>query len=116
MKALETTKSRIATETIINASIKALANAIDVASATDTESLKTLLDAKINELNFLNKNKCWNFNFESGGWNTVYAQDKETAIAEAMLEYKDSKNCVPSPSTFRVATEQDTQTLLSLFY
>ena len=67
------------------------------------------------ELEFLKSEKEWNFNFVSGGWNSVRAKSKDVAIARAKRKY----NCKVSKvdeKTFRVATEADTKALLSLFY
>ena len=64
----------------------------------------------------LEETKRWNFNFEGGGWNSVFAVDRETAIETALDEYASSPNLNPKTSTFRVATESDDRALLSLFY
>ncbi len=55
------------------------------------------------------------FAFEGGGWNTVWAKTKPGAIRAARLEYKAS-NLIPIASSFRLATEQDMKSALSLFY
>ena len=43
------------------------------------------------------------FNFEGGGWNTVYAKTKRGAITKALKEYKDSDTLNPIASTFKRA-------------
>jgi hypothetical protein len=55
------------------------------------------------------------FGFEGGGWNSVWAKTKRGAIRAAQLEYKES-NLVPNRSSFRLATEQDLKSAMSLFY
>jgi hypothetical protein len=68
-----------------------------------------------NEIEFLGSEKTWNFNFQSGGWNTIRAKSKDVAIKRASKKY----NCKVSKvdtNTFRVATEEDTKVLMSLFY
>lgn len=67
-------------------------------------------------LKYISSNKTWNFNFQSGGWNSVVAKTKEEAIKRAKKEYGKSKYTQVLETSFRVATERDTQALLSLFY
>lgn len=67
------------------------------------------------ELEFLQSEKKWNFNFESGGWNQVFAKTRDVAIKRAIKQY----NCKISKvniESFRVATYEDTKMLMSMFY
>ena len=130
MKALETTKNRLATATKIEATVTALLNALDQVSASDQTPLRELIEGKRKELEFLIKNKEYNFSFVGGGWNSVYAQDKEEAIKIACEKYNETEQrfhceengggAIPlmkvNEDSFRVATEADTKALLSLFY
>ena len=115
MKVFETKKNLKLAETTLKNQIKALklSGKGDIVIRT---TLAPILEEKVNLLSYIGKSKCWNFNFEGGGWNSNYAKTKEESYKMAKKEYKGSKNCVPSESTFRVATEMDTQNLLSLFY
>ena len=66
------------------------------------------------ELEFLQSEKKWNFNFESGGWNQVFAKTMDVAIKRAIKKY----NCKISKvniESFRVATYEDTRMLMSMF-
>jgi len=62
------------------------------------------------------KRKEYIFNFESGGWNTVYAKTLKGAIKEAIKKYEYSDVLNPDPSTFRLATQKDLDSLMRLFY
>jgi len=67
------------------------------------------------EIKVLSGDKEWNFNFISGGWNSVIAKTEDVAIKRAIRKY----NCKVSKvdiNTFRVATNADTKNLLSLSY
>lgn len=66
-------------------------------------------------LNYLTTEKEWLFNFIGGGWNSVYALDKEEAVEKAIRKYECSV-CKVALNTFRISTEGDKQGLLSLFY
>tara|TARA_R110000796_G_scaffold34373_4_gene88857 strand:- start:6656 stop:6997 length:342 start_codon:yes stop_codon:yes gene_type:complete len=68
-----------------------------------------------NELVFLNKEKEFTFGFQGSGWNTMYAKTKDVAIARAKKLYN-SKNSKVDDTSFRIATDEETQGLLSLFY
>ena len=58
------------------------------------------------------------FNFEGGGWNTVYAKTKRGAITKALKEYKNDDDLNPIASTFeRVDKNPESyRSALSLFY
>lgn len=62
------------------------------------------------------KRKEYIFNFEGGGWNSVYAKTLKGAIKEIREEYKDSPTLKPDYSTVRIKTEEEYKYLLSLFY
>jgi hypothetical protein len=53
---------------------------------------------------FLRQNKEWMFNFKSGGWNTMMAGDKETAIERAIKEYEYSNTLEVNPDTFSLVS------------
>lgn len=48
----------------------------------------------------------WLFNFEGGGWNSVYAKTKEEAIKKAHHEY-DETNLSIMDNSFRPSTKDD---------
>ena len=115
MQVFETKKNLKLAETTLKNQIKAL----KIAGKSDIvirATLAPILGEKVNLLAYISGNKNWNFNFEDGGWNSNYAKTKEESYKMALKEYKNSKYCVPSKNTFRVATEMDTKNLLSLFY
>ena len=58
------------------------------------------------------------FNFEGGGWNTVYAKTKRGAITKALKEYKDSNTLNPIASPFKRVDKNPEayKTCMSLFY
>ena len=115
MKVFETKVLLKETSTMLKSQIKAL----KLSSKGNSEIRKVLtpiITEKVTLLNYIGTIKCWNFNFIGGGWNSNYAKTKEEALKMAKKEYKGSLNCVPDSSTFRVATEADTQLLLSTFY
>ena len=58
------------------------------------------------------------FNFEGGGWNTVYAKTKRGAITQALKEYKKDDDLNPIASSFnRVDKNPELyKSALSLFY
>ena len=55
------------------------------------------------------------FSFEGGGWNSVWAKTRKGAIAEAQRKYFGS-GLKPIPSSVQLATPEDIQNALSLFY
>lgn len=58
--------------------------------------------------------KTYNFNFKSGGWNSVQASSKKAAVNKAMKMYEPQLH--PDPESFRVATEADTKVLMMSFW
>ena len=79
-------------------------------------TLAPIILEKSEMLKYISANKTWNFNFVGGGWNSNQAKTREESFKMAKKEYKGSKNLKVVESSFRVATEADTQALLSLFY
>ena len=79
------------------------------------EITKAIANEMRRDIEYLNENKEWNFNFVGGGWNYVYAPTKEEAIIEAKKEYNSDVSTV-DVDTFRIATKGDTKMLMSLFY
>ncbi len=62
------------------------------------------------------KLKEFTFNFESSGWNTIWAKTKKGAIKAAKERYKDSPMLNPDEKSFRIASAQETEQLMSLFW
>ena len=62
------------------------------------------------------KMKEFMFTFEGGGWNTVWAKTRKGAIKAALVEYKDSPNLNPIPSSVHLATREGLRAAMSLFY
>ena len=130
MKALESTTHRSTAAAKLIAQISALNNAIDYYYEAHLPQLIEIRNEKQAQLDYLNSNKTWNFNFVGGGWNTVSAPDMQTAIKLAEEKYNETEQryhceengggAIPlmkvDTKTFRVATEADTKNLLSLFY
>ena len=86
-----------------------------IADPLAVEVVKTEKKRIRKELEFLQSEKKWNFNFESGGWNQVFAKTRDVAIRRAIKKY----NCKISKvniESFRVATYEDTKMLMSMFY
>jgi len=110
----------------------ALENALGKCHAADAHPLTVLSDDCIMNIHYLEKSHNWNFNFEGGGWNSIFAKSKEEAIAKAIAEYNEdpidqryhSKEnggaAIPltrvSVKSFRLATEKDTAALMNSFY
>jgi hypothetical protein len=112
MKHLETVKSRKAREAVI----ESYTGTLDRASYKsqqypDKDNIKAMAGLLNAELIYLRKNKEWLFNFSSGGWNSIMAQDKETAIKLAIEEYEYSDTLIVAEDTFRVKTEADYERL-----
>lgn len=82
----------------------------------DRTNLDELYDIVNKEWLFLRSNKEWLFNFQDGGWNSMMAADKETAIRLAKEEYKGSSCTIVDEKTFRLRTEADYKQLISLFH
>ena len=57
----------------------------------------------------------YTYNFESGGWNSEYAYTIEEAKESAAKRWEGEK-MQPRWNSFRISSEQEMQSLLSLFY
>ena len=112
---LKTNKSLQEAFIVLRDKVKALENATPITKAEGL-ILQDLAKQFQDQLDYIVKPKNWNFNFMSGGWNSVFAVTEEEAIKEAKKEYADSETLIPDTNTFRVATESDTRALMSLFY
>lgn len=58
----------------------------------------------------------YNYNFIDGGWNQEQANTKQEAIAQAKKRWADCPNLIIDVNSFRVATDQETDALMSLFH
>jgi hypothetical protein len=56
------------------------------------------------------------YNFVGGGWNSEWADNKKEAITAAKKRWKGSKSLVVDESSFRISTDEQAETLASLFY
>lgn len=115
MKLFETKQSLKEAQILLKNQIKALKLSGKGKKEIRT-ALSPILEEKVNLLSYIGGSKTWNFNFEGGGWNSNVAKTMEESIKMAKKEYKGSKHTIVNEETFRVATERDTQNLLSLFY
>lgn len=117
MKTLETTKQRELATKKLSIQIGSLRGicAMDPEDHAISKEGISLLDELIAELEerrqFLLTSKQWLFNFTGGGWNSIYALDKEEAIKLAGTRYHDC-----NPKSFRLSTDEEEQGLLSSFY
>jgi len=115
MKSLETVEVRQTTILKINLRISALINALVNANESDKLHLLDMISELRKQFDYLMKNKEWLYNFQSGGWNSEIAADKETAIKQASKRWKDSDNLDVDPDSFRIKTDGEYKNLLSLF-
>lgn len=107
MKNLETTELRISVTSTLAVKIAALEVAIERAAANVNKVvLTTIKNDFVKEKEYLDSKKEWLFNFVEGGWNSVYAKDKEEAISIAAEEFGDTK-CKVDIKTFRISTKED---------
>ena len=60
--------------------------------------------------------KKYAFNFKEGGWNTVYAFNKQQAIKYAKETWKDFKDLTVDVKTVRILTKEADKQLMSLFH
>ena len=136
MKAIETKKDLKQASSLLKRQIKALSTVVK--NGVGHEDLLLIVDEKQALLDYITSNKCWNFNFKHGGWNTVYATTKQEAYKLARTEYDNDGNTfeygviesdgstgtrtgvnkptIVDKTTLRVATPADTKMLLSSFY
>ena len=113
--AFETKASYKESTTVLRTQIKSLKSLVKL-DKTQRATIKPIIDEKVNMLKYISGLKSWNFNFESGGWNSNVAKTKEEAINKAKKMYNASKYTQVSEKSFRVATYADTANLLSSFY
>lgn len=115
MTHLQTTAARQAFEDKITDKMESLKRAWE---ASTNEADRTNFNDLYNELNeqwlYARQSKEWIFNFNGGGWNSVYAADMEIAIQKAKAEYGGTLEV--DEKTFRVATPEDLKANSSLFY
>ncbi len=58
----------------------------------------------------------WVFNFKGGGWNSVFAKTKKSAIKIAKERYPKHSKLEPNENTFKVPTKEEHDNLLSMFW
>ena len=114
-KAFETKANLKESTTVLRTQIKSLKSLVRL-DKTQRAIINPIILEKMNLLEYISGLKSWNFNFESGGWNSNVAKTKEESIKKAKKMYNASKHTQVSENSFRVATEADTANLLSLFY
>jgi len=116
MKHLQTTATREAFEAKVISRMESLNRAWQ--STTD-EADRANFNDMYNALNeqwlYARTSKEWLFNWKSGGWNSIYAADREQALKKAKAEWKNS-NLVIDEDSFRICTPEDHKQLMSLFY
>jgi len=137
MKAIETERNYKESVTMLKTQIKSMKSLIKLDKA-QAEIIKPIIVEKKTLLEYISRNKIWNFNFKGGGWNSNSAKTMEKAIKLAKKEYNRDGNTFEyrvtnsdgtrstkigtnkplrvDPNSFRVATEADTKSLLSSFY
>ena len=106
-------KNREAKELELRGIITACRNAVGKAHTADVNSLMSVVNEKKSELEYLQKNKEWLFNFDGGGWNSVVAKDKAEAKVVIRKQYGKDPVCIPNYKTIRLSTPSDKQNLLS---
>ena len=62
------------------------------------------------------KRKEYMYNFEEGGWNTVWAKSLPGARKKAALEYKGREMLVPNLSTVALCNDRVLANAMSTFY
>jgi hypothetical protein len=115
MKHLESKAAREAQIEKIEDRQSMLSRAWMKADEADRALMDALNDELTHEWIYLRKDKEWLFNFKFGGWNSIMACDKETAIQKAKEEYKNSSSLFVNESTFRISTSEDYKSLLSYY-
>jgi len=135
---LSSTLSRMTEENRLEAVIASLNVAANSVSKEDAKNIIDVMDEKLKDLIFLKSNKTWNFNFASGGWNSITAADREEAFSLASKEYNEPSRefdyevindlgeletkvqkvapTVVLETSLRIATTKDTANLMSLFH
>jgi hypothetical protein len=78
------------------------------------EEIRSEFQEEVDEIaTKLAKRREYIFNFESGGWNTVWAGYVEEAQYLAGIQYGDLK---VNKASFRESTPEDMKNMLSMFY
>ena len=113
--AFETKANYKESVTVLRTQIKSLKSLVKCCKE-ERATIKPIILEKMKMLKYISGLKSWNFNFESGGWNSNVAKTKEEAINKAKKMYNASKYTQVSEKSFRVATYADTANLLSSFY
>ena len=114
LESIKTKKSNRESVDLLKRQIRALKSVVKF--GVGHLALLPIIEEKKALLEYTQSVKTWNFGFEGGGWNSNRARTEEESIKLAKKEYKGSKYTVVRVDSFRVATEADTQALLSLFY
>jgi hypothetical protein len=114
INSIKTKKDNRISVTLLKRQIKALKRVVK--KGVGHESLLPIIAEKQFLLEYTTSNKVWNFNFHGGGWNSNQAVTRQACIQLAKAEYKGNKNLRIDETSVRVATDSDTQSLLSLFY
>ena len=113
---LKNKKNRLAKELELRSIITSLKNCMGKVSPKDDVSLELVVTEKKKELEYLQKNKEWLFNFEGGGWNSVSAKDLTEATSAIRKEYGKSEVSIPKYNTIRISTPADKKNLMSMFH
>ena len=129
-ESLSTTENFNATAEKLTSQIVALESKVMFPQDESDKLILEVVAEKQKKLSYLLQNKEWNFNFEGGGWNSVYAVHREEAIFKAEAKYNETEQryhseengggAIPltkvNASSVRLATPKDTANLLSMFY
>ena len=113
--AFETKANYKESVTVLRTQIKSLKSLVKCCKE-ERATIKPIIEERVKLLKYISGMKTWNFGFEGGGWNSNVAKTKEESIKKAKKEYNASIHTQVSENSFRVATERDTQNLLSLFH
>lgn len=114
LESIKTKKANRESVALLKRQIRSLKSVVK--KGVGHEALLPIIEEKKDLLEYTSSIKTWNFGFEGGGWNSNRARTEEESIKLAKKEYKGSQYTIVDPASFRVATEADTQALLSLFY
>ena len=61
-------------------------------------------------------NKQYLYNFVGGGWNSEWATTNRGAIKQAKARWKGDGGLVVDENSFRISTDSECNSLMSLFY
>lgn len=115
MNLLETVKSREEARAQVVIQLQALDNAISSVDDAYITTIANIRYEKFKVLEALDKRHEWVFNFEGGGWNTVYAHTKEEAIIDAKYTYGERMGMAPDTKSFTMATPELVNALMMNF-